>query len=178
LLGQKMMFRLTITVDDVDGFVADRDHLARADGYVDSDVLGGRLSVQQGWFNLFTQDADPTTRRMLYRLHLTDPAGNDLTLVGHKDVHDDPGLDVWPDTSTLYVRILVGHTQSETDDQARVVAAGVLNILVPDFVRQLTTFRSEGPRKAHAFTSFGRLFLGELWDIYGQHFEEAQHETA
>ena len=169
-LGQKMMFRLTITVDDVDAFVADRDHLGRAEGYVDSDVLGGRLPVRQGSFNLFTQDGDPTTRRMLYRLHLTDPAGNDLTLVGHKEIHDDPGLDIWPDTSTLYVRILVGHTQRETDDQARVVGAGVLSILVPDFVQQLTTFRSKGPRKAQAFASFGRLFLGELWAVYGSHF--------
>ena len=178
-LGQEMMFRLTINVDDVDAFVVDRNHLGRAEGYVDTDVLGGRLPVRQGWFNLFTRDGDPTTRWMLYRLHLTDPAGNDLTFVGHKRVHDDPGLDVWPDTSTLYVRILVGHTQPATDGQARVVGAGVLNILVPDFVQQLTTFRSEGPRKAHAFTSFGRLFLGELWAIYGSHFrEEAQHETA
>ena len=178
-LGQKMMFRLTITVDDVDAFVANRDHPGRAEGYVDSDVLGGRLPVRHGWFNLFTQGDDPTARRMLYRLHLTDPAGNDLTLVGHKDVHDDPGIDVWSDTSTLYVRILAGHTQPETDHQAWVVGAGVLNILVPDFVQQLTTFRSEGPRKAQAFTSFGRLFLGELWEVYGPHFrKEAKHENA
>jgi cholesterol oxidase len=177
-LGQKLMFRLTITVDDVVAFVADRDHLGRAEGYVDCDVLGGRLPVRQGWFNLFTRDGDPATRRMLYRLHLTDPAGDDLTFVGHKEVHDDPGLDVWPDTSTLYARILMGHTQPETDDQARVVAAGILNILVPDFAVQLTTFRAEGPRKAHAFASFGRLFLGELWAVYGPQFsEEAQHET-
>ncbi|MDQ3886856.1 MAG: GMC family oxidoreductase, partial [Actinomycetota bacterium] len=171
-LGQKMMFRLTITVDDVDAFVADRDHLGRAEGYLDSDVLGGRLPVQRGWFNLFTQEGDPATRRMLYRLHLTDPAGNDLTFVGHKEVHDDPGLDVWPDTSTLYVRILAGHTQPATDDQARVVGAGVLNILVPDFVQQMTTFRTEGPRQAHAFASFGRLFLGELWAVYGPRFAQ------
>jgi cholesterol oxidase len=177
-LGQKMMFRLTITVDDVDAFVADRDHLARAEGYVDCDVLGGRLLVQQGWFNLFTRDVDPATRRMLYRLHVTDPAGNDLTFIGHKEVHDEPGLDVWPDTSTLYVRILTGHTQPYTDDQASVVGAGVLHILVPDFVHQLSTFRTNGPRKTHALTSFGRFFLGELWAVYGSRFpEETQHET-
>lgn len=188
-LGQKMMFRLTITIDDVDAFVADPARLGRAEGYVDSDVLGGRLPVRQGWFNLFVRDDDPASRRMLYRLHLTDPAGNDLTLVGHKDVHDDPGIDVWPDTSTLYVRILAGHTEPETDDQARVVGAGVLNILVADLAQQLTTFRSEGPRPAQAFAAFGRLFFGELWAVYGPHFSgshlhsshdraEARHETA
>ena len=177
-LGQKMMFRLTITVDDVDAFIFDRDHLGRAEGYVDSDVLGGRLLVRQGWFNLFTRDGDPATRRMLYRLHLTDTAGHDLTLVGHKEVHDDPGFDVWSDTSTLYVRILGGHTRPETDDQARIVGAGVLNILLPDFVRQLTTFSSSGPGKSHAFAAFGRLFLGELWAVYGSHLRaEVQREN-
>jgi hypothetical protein len=35
-----------------------------------------------------------------------------------------------------------------------------------------------GPRKALAFTSFGRLFLGALWAVYGPHFpQEAQHES-
>lgn len=177
-LGQKMMFRLTITVDDVDAFILDRDHLGRAEGYVDSDVLGGRLPVRRGWFNLFTREGDPATRRMLYRLHLTDPAGHDLTLVGHKEVHDDPGFDVWSDTSTLYARVLEGHTRPETDDEARIVGAGVLKILLPDFVRQLTTFSSSGPGKAHALTVFGRLFLGELWAVYGSHSrEETQREN-
>ena len=65
--------------------------------------------MQRGWFNLFTRGRRPGRRRMLYRLHFADAGGNPLTLVGHKDVHDDPGLDVWPDTSTLYVRLHAGH---------------------------------------------------------------------
>jgi cholesterol oxidase len=166
-LGQQLMFHLTITADDVDRFVIDPAHLGTATGYVECDLLGGRLPVLRGWFNLFTRDADPARRRMLYRLHLADGGGNPLTLVGHKDVHDDPGLDVWRDTSTLYVRLHAGHVPPGTDDGGRVVAAGVITIHLPDFVRQLTTFRTEGPRPAHAMETFGRLFLGVLWDVYG-----------
>ncbi|MGW2631151.1 GMC oxidoreductase [Streptomyces chattanoogensis] len=167
-LGQRLSFRLTITAADVDRFVADPAHEADAVGHVDCDVLGGRLRVERGWFNLFTHGDDPGRRRMLYRLHLRAPGGAPLTLVGHKDVHDDPGLDIWPDTSTLYVRLLAGHTRPDDDATAPVVGAGVVIIQVGDFIQQLTTFRTAGPRPARAMERFGRLFLGELWDVYGR----------
>ncbi|HET8682591.1 MAG TPA: GMC family oxidoreductase [Micromonosporaceae bacterium] len=166
-LDQRLMFHLTITVDDVDRFVADPAHEGRAEGYVDCALLGGRLPVLRGWFNLFTRDTDPSRRRMLYRLHFADGRGNPLTLVGHKDVHDDPGFDVWRDTSTLYLRVLECHLPPEGDAGAGTVASGVITIHLPDFLRQLTTFRAHGPKPAQAMQRFGRLFLGELWDVYG-----------
>jgi cholesterol oxidase len=166
-LRQRLMFHLTIMADDVDRFVADAEHQGSAEGYVESDVLGGRVPVSRGWFNLFVSDVDPNRRRMLYRLHFADGGGNPLTLVGHKDVHDDPGFDVWRDTSTLYVRILSGHVAPDGDEGATVVAAGLITIHIPDFMRQMTTFRTQGPRPAHAMEAFGRLFLGQLWEVYG-----------
>ncbi|MFB7369815.1 GMC family oxidoreductase [Streptomyces sp. NPDC056222] len=171
--NQRLMFRLTITADDVDRFVADPLHQAGATGHVDCDVLGGRLPVEKGWFNLFTRDDDPTRRRMLYRLHLRDPGGNPLTLVGHKEVHDDPGFDIWSDTSTLYVRMVAGHVTADGDENAPLLGSGIIVILAGDFAQQLTTFRASGPRPARALQSFGRLFLGELWDVYGSHFMPA-----
>lgn len=166
---QRLMFRLTITAHDVDRFVADPEHPGTAVGYVDCDTLGGRLPVEHGWFNLFTRDAEPGGRQMLYRLQLRDPGGNPLTLVGHKDIHDDHGLDVWHDTSTLYYRVLAGYVPPGGDDTAAVLGAGIVEILVRDFVHQLTTFRTEGPHPALALERFGRLFLGELWAVYGPH---------
>ncbi|MFD5676911.1 GMC oxidoreductase [Streptomyces sp. NPDC127040] len=171
--NQRLMFRLTITADDVDRFVADPRHQARAVGHVECDVLGGRLTVETGWFNLFTRDDDPNRRRMLYRLHLRDPGGNALTLVGHKEVHDDPGFDAWGDTSTLYVRMLAGHVPAGGDAEASVLGAGIIVILAGDFVQQLTTFRASGPHPARALEGFGRLFLGELWSVYGSRFAPA-----
>ncbi|WP_327413822.1 FAD-dependent oxidoreductase [Streptomyces sp. NBC_01233] len=176
-LNQRLVFRLTITAADVDRFVVDPDHPARAAGHVDCDVLGGRLPVERGWFNLFTRDGDPSLRRMLYRLHLRDPGGNPLTLVGHKEVHDDPGIDVWRDTSTLYFRLLAGHVVPAGDETAPVLGAGIVVILVDDFVRQLTTFRAVGPHPRRALESFGRLFLGELWSVYGSHCMPTEEST-
>ena len=166
-LDQRLMFHLTITAPDVDRFVVDPEHLGTATGYVECDLLGGQRPVQRAWFNLFTKDGDESRRLMLYRLHFEDAGGNPLTLVGHKDVHDDPGIDVWPDTSTLYVRVHAGHVPPDAADEGRVVAAGVITIHLPDFMRQLTTFRTDGPHPARAMEKFGRLFLGQLWEVYG-----------
>ena len=54
-------------------------------------------------------------RKMLYRLWLRDPGGTPLTFVGHKDVSNDAGFDVWADTTTLYVTVLRGHVPPPDD---------------------------------------------------------------
>jgi cholesterol oxidase len=107
---------------------------------------------------------------MEYRLHFADGAGNPLTLSGRKDVRPGPLLRIWPDTSTLYYRVLEGHVDEKREEDAEVVGAGVLHILEADFIRQLTTFRTNGPRKIEALAEFGQFFLGQLWDVYGPHF--------
>ncbi|MEV8553826.1 hypothetical protein AB0L04_28945 [Streptomyces glaucescens] len=76
--------RLTITARDVNRFVTDPEHAADAVGHVDCDIVGGRLKVERGWFDLFTRDGDPSGRRMLYRLYLRTQEGTPLTLTGHK----------------------------------------------------------------------------------------------
>jgi cholesterol oxidase len=169
-LRQQLRFRLTITIDDMAAFTADPQHEARAEGHVECDVLGGRLPVMAGWFNLFSPDTDPKRRWMRYRLHLCDPGGNQLTLVGVKDIHHDRGFDLWRDTSTLYTRILTGHTTPAGEDTGQPIAAGVLVIRPSALVKQLTTFRVAAPpgaSRARALTAFGRLFLRNLWNVYG-----------
>jgi cholesterol oxidase len=145
--GANLMFRLTIATDDVDAFIADADHLAVAQGYVQSEVLGGRRPVQAGAFNLFV-DEGPRIRHMLYRLYFSDATGRPLTLAGYKDVRPGPITRVWPETSTLYARVLTGHVPV-TDGGATVaegiVGSGVLRIRPLDFAWQRTTFRVHGP---------------------------------
>jgi cholesterol oxidase len=170
---QKLMFHLTITATDAERFITDPRHTATAAGYLESDSLGGKLPVETGSFNLFTIGNSPESRSMLYRLRFADGAGNPLTLSGRKDVRPGPLSRVWPDTSTLYYRILEGHADEEQDGDAAIVGAGILHILQADFVHQLTTFRTNGPQPAEALTQFGRFFLGQLWDVYGPHFSAA-----
>ncbi|MFA9443763.1 GMC oxidoreductase [Egicoccus sp. AB-alg6-2] len=168
--GHACMFHLTIRIADVDAFLQDPTHEAIAEGWVEYGPLGGRLPVVRGIFHLFVEEDDPARRRMLYRLFLVGPDGDAFTLNGYKDIHDDPGFDVWRDTSTLYTQLLRGHVGPLEEDGADVLASGVLHILKRDFARQMTTFRTEGPTaqaRARALSDFGRLFLGELWRLYG-----------
>ena len=175
--GTAFMFHLTITCPDVDRFLQEKDHHGVAVGWVSCDALGGRLPVERGDFNLFVEDFGPRRRHMYYRLYVTDSTGHPLTMTGHKDVRDDAGFDVWTDTSTLYIRLLRGHVPVEEDATAELAASGILRILIPDFARQLTTFRVEGGGamdRASALASFGKSFLADLWDVFGGRAERDQ----
>lgn len=169
--GNYLMFRLTIATDDVERFIADPQHEAAATGYVDCDALGGRLPVEAGVFNLFVGAGEAGGRRMRYRLPFRDGAGHPLTLSGFKVIEDDPGGDLWDDTTTLFTTVLAGHPAREEEASAGQVAVGLIRIHMLDFLRQLTTFRATGPdtgAEVAALSSFGRLFLGELWEVYGR----------
>ncbi|NDU76710.1 FAD-binding protein [Actinomadura sp. DSM 109109] len=162
-----LSFRLTITTADADRFLADPRHEAAAEGWVDAAGHGGRRPVEGGTFNLFVAEGPEDRRLMRYRLFYTDGEGRPRTLSGHKNVLHGPPTRIWPDTSTLYVRLLDGHVAEDEEDGAEVVAAGVLHIQLTDFARQLTTFRTAGPDGAGKLLAFGRFFAGELWEVYG-----------
>lgn len=177
-----IMFRLTITVDGVNRFVTDPEHDTEdVQGYIRCDALGGERPVESAKFNLFIDDQDPSIKRMFYRLFFSDDKGNPLTLSGFKYIKDDPGFDLWHDTTTLFTRVWNGHV-SEAAEAAvandpvklseMVKGSGIIIIHFFDFMKQLTTFRAEGPTlsdRASAMARFGRLFMGKLWDVYARH---------
>jgi predicted acylesterase/phospholipase RssA len=170
LAGLSLLVRLTISMDDVDRFVTDPQHLANAAGYVECSAFGGRRTVTDGKFNLLVDLADPSRKAMYYRLFFTDAQGQPFTLIGFKRIADDPGPDEWEDTTTLFTRILRGHVPIEQDGVAAVEAGGIIRIQLIDFLHQMTTFRVEGPTLAarlSALSRFGTLFFGKLWDVYG-----------
>lgn len=174
--GTFLMFHLTITAPDVDRFVQDPMHEGTAVGWVECEALGGRLPVEKGVFNLFVDAADAARTNMLYRLWFADAEGKPLTFTGFKDVKDDPGFDMWKDTSTLYTRVLRGHVEPGGDGSAEVVASGIITIHLADFAKQLTTFRvhgGEAGERLAALGAFGRLFMGKLWDLYKDKAEAA-----
>ncbi|HKY45452.1 MAG TPA: patatin-like phospholipase family protein [Pyrinomonadaceae bacterium] len=179
--GTAILFKLTITVNGVNRFVTDPEHdTDDLEGYIECDQLGGKREVEKGIFNLFIDDQDPSIKRMLYRLFFHDDKGNQLTLSGSKFIKDDPGLDLWQDTTTLFTRILAGHVSKEEEEAAAkdpqklaaiVQASGIIIIHFFDFMKQLTTFRAEGDTlsdRTAAMARFGRLFMGKLWDVYAR----------
>lgn len=163
-------YEVSVVIEDIDVFVEDPRHETALTGWIDSPILGGRRQIEEGTFNLFVAEADPTDRRMIYRATLRDAQGQPRTVVGKKVVHDDPGLDLWADITTLYVRVLDGQVPEADEDRATVLAAGVVRIHTLDLARQLASVRTHGPdlaSRARAVARFGRLFMGKLWDTHG-----------
>jgi hypothetical protein len=161
-------FHLTIEVSDIESFANDPLRPATATGWIESDTFGGKLPVEQGWFNLFV-DTEPGVKKMFYRLWFRDGVGHPLTLTGFKLVRDDAGFDVWRDTTTLFTQVLRGHVEVGGDADAELVASGVLRIRVRDFAKQLTTFRAGGPSvgaQLGALVKFGWIFVGQLAQAY------------
>ena len=160
-----LVFVLTLATDNVDAMGRDPQHPARSVGTVVAPALDERpLLVAGGDFNLFVDQADGS-RRMKYRMQLVAESGRAFFFDGWKVIHDDPGVDVWADTTTLYVTVFDGAT-----DQSPVWGRGVLHILPKDFASQLLTFHVTNARnkwqQVRAQTGFYRLFMGTLWTTY------------
>ena len=166
--GERFSFTLTVLVDDVEKFVDDRQHKGKMIGTVLCPALSPEpLDVSDGKFNLMRLDEDRVaTRRFDYRMSLLARDGAEYHFEGFKIVHDDHKLDLWPDTSTLYVDIWKGREGHEGH-----IARGILHIDPKDFAVQLQTLqglhgRGTADRNA-AIASFGALFAGTLFDVYG-----------
>jgi predicted acylesterase/phospholipase RssA len=169
--GTAASVELTIELDGVDKFITDPRHEGVVRGTVTCGFVGGVQPIEKGAFNLLVDLEDPTHKAMYYRLFIKDASGAPKTLLGFKDVKDDQSADGWTDTTTLFTRLLDGHVSQEQENSptTKVLAAGILRLSLPDFMRQLTTFKVDAPTAAErlaALTRFGRLFLGKLWDVY------------
>jgi hypothetical protein len=148
-----------VSIDDIDRFAADPEHTGSITGSLEYAPFGASLPVSSGIFNLFSPGG-PEERLMQYRLAF-EYEGQAYLLDGRKHVRDDPGFDVWKDTTTLYTVLHGG-----ADESGPVAGAGILSLGVEALTRMMTTMRATdgglGP-----LVKFGRLFLGSLWEVYG-----------
>jgi predicted acylesterase/phospholipase RssA len=155
----------TVIIDDVERFTADPKHLGSLSGSLDFAPFGTDLQASRGVFNLFAPDSDPNMKLMVYELAFRHE-GKDYYLAGHKKVKDDPGFDLWKDTTTLYTTLHQG-----ADKSGPVVGAGILTLGMADFIKLMATVRplgSHGPgESAKAVSKFGVFFCGKLWEQYG-----------
>lgn len=64
-----------------------------------------------------------------------------------------------------------GDVEPGEDDEAEIVASGIIHIHFVDFLKQLATFRVKGPNpaaEAREFTAFVNFFLSAPWEVYGR----------
>lgn len=158
--------KLKIKADDVMRFSKAPEHAASLEGQLFCQALGGALTVEQGFFNLFVDTANPMRRRMNYRLFITGSAGP-LTFTGFKAITDDPRFGVWSDCAILYARIFHGHVGPEEEKTAEVYGAGLIFLYLIDFLRiNVLSFRIRGEDWFEGYRAFFSFFTGVIWTFY------------
>jgi cholesterol oxidase len=166
--GTIFEFTVTVTAPDIDRLIANPAHEALLSGTINAPLLSpAPLRVEQGRFNLLVRDADrPGTRRMVYHMPVVAEDGTRFCVDGYKNIHDDAGPDLWPDTTTLFITVYSG-----PDSTGPVVAKAIATIHLKDFQKQLRTMKAIGARnkleELKALAKFGRFFMGALNEIYG-----------
>jgi len=162
--GNKLALHATVTIDDLNRFIDDPQHFGQLEGSIEYQPFGGEISGYDGRFNLFSPAGEPETKLMIYELAF-EHDGEAYYLAGRKEVHDDPGFDLWSDTTTLFTYLHRG-----ADSRGEVVAAGVLTLELSDLMRLLSSMEvlnaSSAVEKFESLARFGRFFMGELWDSY------------
>lgn len=161
-------FTLTVSSDDLDKMLTDESHKATLVGSVIAPILSPKpLTVSDGKFNLFIVDPDSVnTRRMVYRMKMAADDGKVYYFEGFKLVHNDPGFDIWADTTTLYISVHDGDSPNSP-----VLGQGIIKILPTDFLHQLSTLEvtntSNLQQKIEETARFGSFFAGVLFNVYG-----------
>ena len=165
--ASELGFVMTLSWDDLDAVIDDPSTLARTSGTVSAPAVSPLpLTVHDGRFQLFVDGGAPGWLRMRHHASLRDAAGHAYFLDGYKDIHDDPGPDLWRDTATLFVTLHEGD-----DERGEVLGRGVVQVRLGDLLRQITTMEATGAPSflagRRAVLRFVRLFLGKTREIYG-----------
>ena len=162
-------FTLTITANDLNRMIKEPEHAATIVGTVNAPALSPQpLTASNGVFNLFEQfEQQVDTRHMKYDMKLTAEDGSAYFFSAFKTVPEDNGvLNIWHDTSTLYVTLYRG-----PDKSGEVIGSGVMHIHPTDFAKQMTTMKVLNARnereRIEGLARFGKFFAGILWESYG-----------
>ncbi|MEO6982308.1 MAG: GMC oxidoreductase, partial [Edaphobacter sp.] len=163
-----LQFTVTVTSDDLNGMLTDSSHQGAIVGTVNAPALSpDPLTATQGVFNLFVDDPDKAGQRLMkYGMLLTARDGQQFYFAGFKVTHSDAGLNVWADTSTLYITLYRG-----VDATSPVLGKGILHIEPADFAKQMTTMKvtnaSSEADRLKGLAAFGGFFGQTIFQTYG-----------
>jgi hypothetical protein len=166
--------RGTITIPDVVKFANDPDHQGEITGNVSYPAFGDGIPCKNGIFKLFSPTTDSKLKLMVYELGF-EFGGKDYYMAGKKEVREDPVVDAWKETTTLYTLLHEGK-----DSSGNIVGAGILKLGVAELIGLVksmhATNASNMEEKTKAVSQFGRFFMRELWDSYVHHL--TNHQSA
>jgi predicted patatin/cPLA2 family phospholipase len=164
--------QLAVDIEDVDRFITMPEHEASIGGAVVCERLGGTLPVVRGALNLLIDQGDPTRKKVTYRISFSDVSGNPYTLSGIKELREDSGDDALREPTAVLIEIWRGSSTPLSKESTEVAAMGIVRVGALDLLKQLVTFRVQGPTLADrvsTLTRFGAFYFGRLWDVYARH---------
>jgi predicted acylesterase/phospholipase RssA len=155
LAGAPVTVSPRVRVRDVDAFVAGPVREGEVTGYIESEPLGGRALVKHGVFSLSRDEADPPTTTIDYTLAF-DRGGVEHMLTARKELRDDPGFDLMHDVTHVEATLVKG---------AETIGSTTLRSDLTDLAHSVHAWDVESEReRLAAITTFGRFFLGRLWE--------------
>jgi cholesterol oxidase len=160
-------FTLQVVWDDLERLLNDGAYPGSLTGKITAPGVDSQsLNVDGGTLKLFVRDPQRVnTRQMQYEMEASANL-RQWFVTGFKEIHNDPGVDAWADTTTLFVTVYDGPSR-----QAKILGWAVLRVLAPDFVHQVSTIEvlnaPSGGARRDAKSKFVRFFLGSLFDVYG-----------
>jgi cholesterol oxidase len=158
---------LWVYIESVDGFIQDEGHVARLKGYIEYPPIGGKRTVERVRLQFLVRDPQMQTKQMRFSLPVTGADGQPYFPDEVKAIQDDPGQDVWRDTTRLFTFVYRG-----TSTDHPLLSRGIMRVSWADFLQQLASFRvhhaATREAKQLALQTFGDFFFGELWAPYGK----------
>ncbi len=168
--GEKKDIRLSLNgsiyIHDLRKFLEDPTHSGTMDGHINFAPFDDYLPSKTGVFNLFVDHKEEgnDTKWMIYEMEF-EYQDKPYYLSGKKEVRDDPGFDLWEDTTTLKVQLHEG-----TDTTGPIVGTGILKLSKTELVKLLRSLHAidagDSAERLNLVANFGAFFLGELWDSY------------
>ncbi|MEX2435904.1 MAG: patatin-like phospholipase family protein, partial [Balneolaceae bacterium] len=160
----QLSLNAAIYIRNLPEFMKDPMSAGTMTGHISFEPFDEYLPAREGVFNLFVDSKDPNTKWMIYEMQFN-YKGAPYYLAGKKIVRDDPGFDLWEDTTTLLVQLHEGK-----DKTGPVAGSGVLKLSKSELFRLLRTLHTidarDAAEKFNLIANFGAFFLGELWDSY------------
>ena len=91
--------------------------------------------------------------------------GDDYFLSGKKMIKDDPGFDLWKDTTTLFTQMHRG-----SDKTGTIIGAGILELKPRELMKLISSMHitnaGSTKEKIDGMREFAKFFMGKLWDSY------------
>jgi hypothetical protein len=160
--GTPLSLHLTVTIRDLATFIDGAEHHGQLTGRMSFSSLGTDISAKHGTFKISSSGSDQDLKLIEYELGF-ERDGHDYFLTCRKEIHDDPGIDLLKDLTTLFVSLHDG-----PDVDSPVIGRGILHVSPTDLLKlstvvSATSVDSIGER-AILIARFGRFFMGELWE--------------